>query len=488
MGTVNKIVSIVILVLTIGAAAMSFLLCKKREVLVSGWDKMAGCINQTASSLDLNSGTKTAGKLQKTNLAHTNYEKLDSFLTELPKQAKEVITQRDSMAEAMKEVASTLELEVDAEGLKTVNGYNEGKTKIIDIAKKSKTRNDSLMQGVVTSCQQVGVKTNVAELKDFTKSGEPIAKFNTQVKKIMTRVSSYENHLGQLASAIGASAPSLAGDDFETSLKDTVNAAQTLMNNFEQTKKDLANEKDRTKTTEAKLEEREQKIVSLEKNINNQTLAIADLKNKIKQLSGGSDSSKSDITILENGDPRLLKYLKGKVVEMNDKWDFVVIDLGKVSKVKQQVGKKEIDNEVTLPANSEMVVARNLGADNQFVGKIRIIKVNDNCALANVLPSPKGKSSVQVGDTVFFSDDSIDNILKGKEAKKAEEKKATEATAKTEETSAETKAADAKTEEKETEKEAEEKSDEKSDEKAEKSEEKAEKAEKSESSDENATE
>jgi len=457
MGTVNKIVSIAILVLTLGAAVMAFLLGKKREVLVSGWDKMATSINQTAASLDSGSATKYAQELQKTNLAHTNFENLDKMLPKLPLQAKAVIAQRDAMALAMKDIATTLELEgaVEADALKSVSSYDGGKTQIVDLVKKSQERNNKVMEGLAASCNKVGVKASVADLKDFTKCQEPITKFGVQVTKIMTRVKSYENHIGELASAIGASSPSLGGDDFETSLKDTVSAASTLMNNFEQTKKDLANEKDRTKTTEVKLEEREQKIVSLEKTINSKGEEIDGLKKQVAQLSGSGDSNKETITILEDGDPRLLKYIKGKVVEMNDKWDFVVIDLGKQSKVKQKIGKREIDNLVMLPSNSEMVVARDLGADNQFVGKIKITKVYDNCAIANVLPSPKGQSAVQVGDTVFFSEDSINDILKSREVKKAPEKKAeakteeaAEPEAKKDEEKAEEKAEEKKDEEK----------------------------------------
>lgn len=431
MGTVNKIVSIAILVLTIGAAVMAFLLSKKRETLVNGWEKMAACINSTASDLDNGSETKFAQKLQKTNLAHTNSANLETLLPELPKQAKAVIAQRDAMALAMKDIATALELEanIEADSLKSVANYTEGKKQIVAKAQESQVRNNKIMQGIVASCGRVGVTTSVAELKDSQKCMAPIMKFNTQVTKIMTRVKSYENHISQIASAVGASSPSLSGDDFETSLKDTVNAAQSLMSSFEQTKKDLANEKDRTKTAEVKLEEREQKIVSLEKDINKQVATISDLNNKIKQLSGESDSSKQGITILEDGDPRLLKYLKGKVVEMNDKWDFVVIDLGKQSKVKQVVGKKEIDNVVMLPPNGEMVVARELGTDNQFVGKIKITKVYDNCAIANILPSPKGQSAVKVGDTVFFSEDAIDSLLKTKEVKKADDAAAAPAAA-----------------------------------------------------------
>ena len=428
MGMLNRVVNIVVLVLALGAAVMSFLLCKKREVLVTGWDKMAGCINQTASSLDAGSNTKYAVKLQKANITHKNFAELDKLLPELPKQAKTVIMQRDAFALAMKDIGTILELEgvAEADTIKSVEGFAGGKDKLLELVKKSQVRNNGLVEGFAASCKKVGVNTTSAELKDFEKYKDPVKNFDTKVTKIIKRVTSYESHIGQLASAIGTSSPSLGGDDFETSLKDTVTAAETLMNNFEQSKKDLANEKDRTRTTEAKLEEREQKIVSLEKVVTTKEQEITGLKRQVAQLSGNSDS-KDGITILEDGDPRLLRFLKGKVVEMNDKWDFVVIDLGRHTKVKQKIGKREIENVVMLPANEEMVVARDLGeADNQFVGKIKITKVYDNCAIGNILPNPKGQAAVKVGDTVFFSDDAVNTILKNKEQKKTEEAKKAE--------------------------------------------------------------
>jgi len=99
--------------------------------------------------------------------------------------------------------------------------------------------------------------------------------------------------------------------------------------------------------------------------------------NKITQL-------KNRLMVYE-GDvlpPVEMPGLKGKVVAVNPKWDFVVLDVG---------GKQG-----ALP-RGEMLVSR----DGKLVGKIRITRVEDNRSIANVLPAWK-QADVQVGDLAMY--------------------------------------------------------------------------------------
>jgi outer membrane murein-binding lipoprotein Lpp len=74
--------------------------------------------------------------------------------------------------------------------------------------------------------------------------------------------------------------------------------------------------------------------------------------------------------------------LKGRVIAVDPKWDFVVLDVG---------GKQG-----ALP-RGEMLVSR----DGKLVGKIRITRVEDNRCIANVLPEWK-QADVQVGDLAMY--------------------------------------------------------------------------------------
>eukprot|EP00831_Metopus_contortus_P015690 TRINITY_DN16518_c0_g4_i1.p1 TRINITY_DN16518_c0_g4~~TRINITY_DN16518_c0_g4_i1.p1 ORF type:complete len:194 (-),score=41.78 TRINITY_DN16518_c0_g4_i1:445-951(-) len=98
-------------------------------------------------------------------------------------------------------------------------------------------------------------------------------------------------------------------------------------------------------------------------------------------------------------DPKLLKMLKGKVIDVNNKWDFVVLSIGSNTTIDQ--------NKVNIPLNQDMIVVRGLNeATPEYVGKVKIVQINDNCSIANIIPESEGKQ-VQIGDTVYFSNATI---------------------------------------------------------------------------------
>ena len=74
--------------------------------------------------------------------------------------------------------------------------------------------------------------------------------------------------------------------------------------------------------------------------------------------------------------------LKGKVMVVDPKWDFVVLDIGE----KQEV----------LP-NAIMMVSRN----GKLIGKVRIVRVLPDRCVANVEPGSK-VADIQEGDQVLF--------------------------------------------------------------------------------------
>ncbi|HXG46051.1 MAG TPA: hypothetical protein VNO52_00370, partial [Methylomirabilota bacterium] len=73
---------------------------------------------------------------------------------------------------------------------------------------------------------------------------------------------------------------------------------------------------------------------------------------------------------------------KGKVLVVDPKWDFVVLDIG------------EREN---LRANGVMMVHRN----GKLVAKVRIVSVQGTRSIANILPGWK-LDEVLEGDTVFY--------------------------------------------------------------------------------------
>ncbi len=94
-------------------------------------------------------------------------------------------------------------------------------------------------------------------------------------------------------------------------------------------------------------------------------------KNKYLVLTGGEDYS-----------PELPSGTKGKVVAVDPKWNFVVLDIGKSKGILER---------------GVLMVHRN----SQYLGKVRISEVLDNRCIANVMPGVT-LGEIQEGDQVLY--------------------------------------------------------------------------------------
>ncbi len=404
MGVVNRIINIAVLVFAIVAVVLAFMLFSKREKLVSGWGKMANAINATAKGLDANSGTKLGAELDPKSLAHTNYDNLDKLLPKIGAAAAAVTKERDSLADGIKEIAANLEIPVtedDARALKEVASSDTKKADLKNKVAKVQERNQGIIMEFISSAKRVNVDIPEAALKDNENFREPLKKFSSKIENIKQRVDAYGSCLGQIASTLGTSRPSLEGDDYAKSLQDAASSIQTYKNTFEQAKRDLAAEKSRTQELKSQVEAKDAEIAKIAAEVKQKEDKIAEL-NKIINPEGGELGK-----IVKEGDAELNKMIKGEIVEINTKWDFVVVNVGAKNEVVQKFGQKQNVVPAPLPKDKNMTVARNLAeGEPQFVGKIKISKVYDYCAIGNVLPCPKG-SDLKVGDKVFFSDEDL---------------------------------------------------------------------------------
>jgi len=407
MGKLNRAVNIAVLVFAIVSVIFAFKLFSKREQLVSGWNKMSESIAATAKELDNNSGTKVSAEV--TGLDHHKYQELDAAL---PKQAKTIIAQRDTLATGVVNAVKEMEAkdQIDEAALKDVSKSAAEQEKAIGALKKINTRDNAIIKEIIACGEKVDAKLDQEQLKDVEGYTVPLNTFNTKVENVKKRMVDYGKNIADIASTLEINAPSLQVEEYASALGDTLNAVKNYKAAFEQTKKDLAAEKTRVKEMQVTIEEKVAKIGELEKSVSDKNTEIK----KLNDIIYGPEGKAGEAKLVEEGDPDLLKELKGKVVDVNNKWDFVVIDLGAKSKIKKQVGKIVSDIDTPLPNNEEMLVSR---GDNEFIGKIKIVKVYDNCAIANVINDTK-KALVKTGDVVNFSDETIQK-LKDASTKKA---------------------------------------------------------------------
>jgi hypothetical protein len=98
---------------------------------------------------------------------------------------------------------------------------------------------------------------------------------------------------------------------------------------------------------------------------------------KVKKLEGQIIALTSDKEV----DPPIPAEVRGKVLVVDPKWDFLVLDVGSRN---------------NLPDRGVLLVSR----QGELVAKIRVTSVQDNRSIANIMPGWKLKD-VMEGDVVL---------------------------------------------------------------------------------------
>ena len=131
MKVLNIILSVFIFIFAAASAVCSYFLFEKRAQFVSSHQKMAAAIYAASQTLDSNSGTDYAKDLNdKKELNHENFSKLDSKLPSFKNQSRNIINQRDAMADALANINNRLIKEnlasgsADAANFKKIDQYD----------------------------------------------------------------------------------------------------------------------------------------------------------------------------------------------------------------------------------------------------------------------------------------------------------------------------------------------------------------------------
>jgi hypothetical protein len=397
MKVLNLILSVLILLLAAVSAASSYLLFVKRGQMVKGWEKMATAINQTAAELDKGSGTKVAGELSADALSHANYDSLDPKLTKLREQAKVLVAQRDSLADAVRKVATIIEMNniPELEAYSEVAKYSTSKEDTLSSALDFKNRRDGMIKNIVDSAKKAGVTLDAAALKGAGSATE-FKKFADKVDGIRGQFTAYQNSMRNIAKIAGASAPVFDDNSYAASLSKIDAAVRELKSSYDNAlsqveagKRELAQAADTIKQRDGQIGTMESTIKAKDSEISQyrKALGIGD-NEEFKPWQPGSEESR--------------RAVRGKVVELNEKFGFLAVDLGKNSVVIQQVGNRTSEVNPEIANGMEMYVARYMDtSDVQYVARIRLTNVDADCSIAETFElAPDQK--IKVGDAVFF--------------------------------------------------------------------------------------
>ena len=156
MKVVNVVLSILILLLAIASAVFSYFLFDKRSQLVEGWKKMATTINQSATEMDKGSGTKVGGELTVAALSHENYADLDAKLAKLTTQSRQLIKQRDELAETLRSIGTVAEMNNvgSSDAFKNMATYSTSKDDVVQGVGALIDRRNKIVQSVVEAVRR----------------------------------------------------------------------------------------------------------------------------------------------------------------------------------------------------------------------------------------------------------------------------------------------------------------------------------------------
>ena len=409
MKMLNRLVNIIILILAIATVGISFLLYQKREQLVKGWAKMGQAINGTSVALDKGSGTDYAKKLNAASLNHKHYSDLDKLLPELAKQSEAVIQQRGALSSALAKVGNAYELpKVPAPAvLNNVKDYKKNVDALVSTAENYAQINNNVLSRLAAIGDKVGVNVTASSLRGESAIANA-EKITGGVNTLKVKADTFAENFGAIASVVGANGD-FNSDAYQNAVVDTVDKVKGMKPRHDKYLRDWKSSQEQVKNLAGKVNQKDTEIKSLSRK-------VTGLERQLSRYTRTIESEDDKVKIDPN-DPKLLRMIKGRIIDINSKWDFVVLNLGSQSKVEQKSGNKVTMCPVNIPANEEMVVVRGLDTDKpEYIGKVKIVQVNDNCSIANI-QGDANTGSFKVGDVVFFSKDAISNLQKKKAVK-----------------------------------------------------------------------
>ena len=405
MKIINIILSILILLLAVASAVFSYFLFEKREQMVKGWEKMAVTVNQASAELDKGSGTNIAKLLSPELLSHEKYAELDKNLTQLTQQAQKVVQQRDDLGSTIRKIATVTEMKniPNADDFMKLDAYAGAKKNVLDWIGESKERQDGTIKMICETGARLGVSMTPDALRTPEYSSE-MRKLDTKIMAVQSRITSYNDSFTQLAQTLGSSSTDFSDSGYSNSIKSIADAAQKVKDDLSSAQSSLQSTKNQLASLQSTVKGKESSIQNLQKDLKGKEDQIA----KLKLIINPTGTLKDDFKLWSEGSPEARMAVQGKIIDINKKYGFVVVDLGSNTKVEQPIGNKINPVNPKITSNLDMVVARGLEGDNtQYVGRIKIIKVHDNCSIANVIPGSTGDREVKIGDTVYLSSDAV---------------------------------------------------------------------------------
>ena len=105
---------------------------------------------------------------------------------------------------------------------------------------------------------------------------------------------------------------------------------------------------------------------------------------------------------------------KGRILTVDDKFGFVVVSLGRNTRVQEVYGNKVNNIDPQIPQGTILTVARYMpSGEAEYINKVKIVRLDDNCSIAEPIDKQAGQR-MREGDMVYLADDEIAKLLKNR--------------------------------------------------------------------------
>ena len=419
MKALNIVLSIFIFIFAAASAVCSYFLFEKRAQFVSGHQKMAKAIYDTSKALDQNSGTEYAKNLTTEVLAHDKYADLDSKLPKLSTQGKNIISQRDFMADALAKIDNTLSKDLkrsasgsDISGFMMVDKYDSSTAAVgRKLALVLSRRNEAYAELARIAQKRGGVA--VADLKEKDNSAKAtLRQFDNFIGTTVDNSNAYRNALSEISRIAGARI-TVSDSSRDAGIKNVKAAVSKKIGEVNALAKELAQAKRDIAALNKSVKAKENQRIAAEKAKAATAKVLADLR---KSIGVGNK-----FVAWQPGSEAALSRLYGKVTGVSKEYGYFVIDLGEKSVVYQKDTEKggEVPIYLNLASEIELMVIRSdktvnpeawynadgavissaeLAKKDEFIASSRIVKVGEK---ESVVDLPAG-ADIKVGDIVLY--------------------------------------------------------------------------------------
>ena len=405
----NVFLAVLIFLLAVTSAVFSFFLFEKRTQLINSYGFMGQQYAEATKLLDANSGTQLAGKITQESLNHDRSANLPELMKEFIDMTKAVVNERDVLAGSLSNISRRLSASISQDKFARLDSYGASVKQLEAAVNQFRSRTDDIIRKISSSASRLGASVPASQLhgSGYARAYQSL---DTRIAFWTKRNKDYESRVRNVASAIGSKAPALSEKSYETDLNNLVTAARQVRSDKDKYHQNWKQEERTRKNLEVVIKNKDKSIASLKQTIQKRENEIARL-NKVLGLESPREP-------MRDGSLEALNLVKtqqkGVVLDVDNKFGFVVVSLGKNTRVQEQFGNRVNNVDPQIPEGTILTVARDLSSgDAEYINKLKIVRLDDNASIAEPIDK-KGGKRIRRGDNVYLADDEIAKLIKNR--------------------------------------------------------------------------